>query len=296
MKIKALISITLLVAIVEGWKDKHDYKKDYHHYEPIPVDTNPSPPFPADTNPSPPFPGGGTCSAIDIRQGNVQNCNCVGGSGACTPLCTRQQYGLKVCNTVCDATNYPCQACDIYYSDVCECEQALIQGKMGQCITRTPWAGVGAPPTWIYRKFNSNLITSPVLNTGVEHLQDMPDKDDGWILGLSQLTPVTEALAMNSKNSRSRNQIHIHLCNKNQNAEGALAGLDNYKTFTRVSNNLVCEVVTGVPKVSTNVVAYLRTQSADYVDRAGIGLLYDRHGRLWNCISEGGAAEYIFCH
>lgn len=246
-------------------------------------------------NPPPPPPPKAKCTTGDISSGNIDNCICEDGTESCHS-CPVTQYGLKACDTVCNSQNQPCSACDIYYgrSGICGC----LQEK--NCIFGKTWNGQGNPPIWILRPFSANLISSPVLNTGVEQLSYMPDKNDGWILGLNNMNKKSQALTLNSKHSRSRNQIHIHICSKNSNAEKTLTNLDQslYSSFNKIVVSGVtwyCKNANNGLTISSDVVSFLGTSAID-TDRAGVGVLTDSKGRLWNCISTSGAAEYIFCN
>lgn len=122
-------------------------------------------------------------SHTDITNGNVGNCICKSAQNTCSPNCNSQQYGLKVCNADCGKQqNVDCAACDIYYSEkgICNCLQNILNGKTGECIPGKPWNGQGNPPIWILRLFSADLISSTVLNTGIENMQYMPDKNEGW--------------------------------------------------------------------------------------------------------------------
>lgn len=231
------------------------------------------------------------CTATNIENGDVSSCICSEGTNSCGS-CPILQYGLKACNTVCSSVNKVCTACDIYYSQTCDCLQTQ------KCIFGKPWNGKGKPPIWILRQLQANLISSPVLNMGIEELSKMPDKDDGWVLGLNNMNKKSQGLTMNSKHSRSRNQIHIHICPKNKNAEKTLSALDQslYSSFNSVpGTNWYCKNANNGFTISSDVVSFLNKGTVS-IDSAGIGVLTDSKGRLWNCISTSGAAEYIFCN
>lgn len=243
------------------------------------------------------------CQASDISLGLVGSCTCRSGTNDCRK-CNSQNVGLVICDTVCGSDNRNCHACDIWYSGVCECLQSSLP-SVG-CIGNTVWAGPGhgLPPIWILRKFNANLISSSVLNTGIENLAQMPDKDEGWLLGLSNINTAIQALTMNSVETRSRNEIHIHLCSKNIGASVYLATLNpaQYSTFTFVpflgTSGWYCEATAkGItPKPSSDFIKWLGTSPSVNINKLGIGLLTDTHNNyLWTCVSTYGVAEEIFC-
>lgn len=147
---------------------------------------------------------------------------------------------------------------------------------------------------WTLHNGANPLISSTVLSAGVEDLAKMPDKNDGWELGMNHKS---QALAMNSQSSRTANQIHI--CSKNGNAENELSSLakSKYTTLSPVTGknwppknvNVYCEAKASTP--SSSVVDWLKTHTKEE-PHVGIGVLTDTHG---TCASVGGAAEHIFC-
>jgi hypothetical protein len=246
------------------------------------------------------------CKATDIASGNVKNCDCDTMFAKCTKTCPNEMYSLNTCGDCGQANNYKCDTCDIYYSNlgVCGCLKELIKSGAG-CVGGKPWTGSGNPPVWTLHKGGSLLISSTVLNTGVEELGKLSDKDGGWELGMNNMAHKTQALAMNSQHSRTHNQVHIHICPKHSAAETVLSGLDRgkYKNISPVPRSaawppngvdVYCEVK-DKPTPSSSVVNWLPSSSADKT-RVGIGLLTDTNGHWWTCASVGGSAEHgVFC-
>jgi hypothetical protein len=245
------------------------------------------------------------CQADDISLGLVGGCTCRSGINDCRK-CNSQNTGLIVCNTVCGLDNRECHACDIWYGGVCECLQKYPLPDIGSgCFGSISWQGPthGLPPVWILRN-SANLISSTVLNTGIENINQMPDKNEGWLLGLSHINTATQALTMNSVETRSRNEIHIHLCNKNIAASNRLGTLDpkKYSIFTFIqvigTSGWYCEATAKGTQLdpSSNFVKWLSTNPQVNINKLGIGLLTDTHNNyIWTCISTYGVAEQIFC-
>jgi hypothetical protein len=216
----------------------------------------------------------------------------------CVNKCASEKYGLDTCGNCGKGKNYGCNACNLYYSNtgVCGCLKELIKGGPG-CVGGKPWKGSGNPPVWTLHKGGKLLISSTVLNTGVESLKSMPEKDAGWELGVKNMQHKTQALAMNSQSQRDEDQVHIHICSKVIAAESVLAGL-SYTTLSPVTGKnwppvpVYCKL-SSTP--STDVVNWQLPAGVKISD-VGIGLLTDTKGRWWTCASVGGTASYgVFC-
>lgn len=243
------------------------------------------------------------CTSKDIETGNVKNCDCDNTFSTCATKCSPERYGLNKCGNCGLGQNYKCTSCNVYYSSlgVCGCLKELIN-KSSACIGGKPWSGSGTPPVWTLHNGANPLISSTVLSAGVEDLAKMPDKNGGWELGMKNINHKSQALAMNSQSSRTENQIHIHICSKNRNAENELSSLDKskYTTLSPVTGknwppknvNVYCEAKASTP--SSSVVDWLKTHTKEE-PHVGIGVLTDTHGDWWTCASVGGAAEHIFC-
>lgn len=244
--------------------------------------------------------GAALCEAGSISSGLVTSCVCQAGSEKFTS-CQNEKYGLAICNMVCGFDNRNAEACELWYYGVCNCLQNLAAGQTTNCVPDKPWAGAGIPPVWILR-ISANLISSTVLNTGVENLASMPDKNGGWTLGLNNLTPTMQGLTMNSQNTRTENQIHIHRCPVNANAVNVLSKLTpaDYVLFKSVPGTTwYCkvEVLGATIAPSSDVLAFLKTTPSIDITNVGIGVIPANNFR-WVCISttKADVAEYTFCH
>ncbi|KAJ2958148.1 hypothetical protein NQZ79_g6231 [Umbelopsis isabellina] len=254
------------------------------------------------------------CTASDISLGLVASCSCRGANNAC-PACHLQKSGLVNCYAPCDSDNRECSSCNIYYGGLCKCLQIMAGLLPGStCFGNRPWLGpgMGLPPVWILGgsgNLGERLISSTVLNTGIDQLAEMPDNNGGWTLGFQHIDTLTQALSINSRLTRSRNEIHLHLCDKSSGPPAILAQKDPamFATFEPIGT-WYCKATKPSKAVLPNTDAWLTSPSTDYlawlatnppVDRNNLGfaLLTDTHNNyLWQCITTTTqVTEGIFC-
>jgi hypothetical protein len=154
------------------------------------------------------------------------------------------------------------------------------------------------------------LITTNLPLYGIEdlHYAD-PYADDGWLFGQKHYNRSTQALAMNSKASRTQEQIHIHVCDiKNQpcNQSGRtrdiLSCLDrgHYKNMESVPlmpGDTKCKVAnnTGSPiDIAEDIKREMQKDCNVYI---GAGIITDRKDYTWACVTDSPqAAEWIYCN
>jgi hypothetical protein len=263
------------------------------------------------------------CQASDISLGLVRTCTCRSAENVC-PKCHLQDdanAGLINCYAPCDSDNRECKACDIFYGGVCNCLKIMSGISTGtKCIGNTAWQGPGngLPPVWILgsdSSLGSRLISSTILNTGIDQLANIPDNNAGWTLGLQHIDTSKQALAINSRARRSRDEIHIHLCNKLTGANSPqvrLATLNpsNYVTFQAIGS-WYCKATKPTIPVKPNTDSWQTRPSTDYlawvattvaavnsINNQGFALLTDSNNNyLWQCITtlETDVTEYTFC-
>lgn len=262
---------------------------------------------------------GSSCLANDISSGLISTCTCYSSTTVCR-RCGEQtgEAGLVSCDQSCGFDNRDCLACNIYYGIVCNCLKryaGLTQGN--PCFASDVWSGpgTGLPPTWV-TFLGSELITSTILNTGIENLYQMTadEGNRGWTFGITSIDTNTQALALNSKLLRTRDQIHIHRCNKKTGTgspNSYLATLDPkmYTSFLKTSMGWYCKAIKNTgsvnpftdvwyPKVSTDFIEWYSNNPSININILSIGLLTDSHNNyLWECIAESrtNTAEHIFC-
>jgi len=271
---------------------------------------------------------GTTCFANDISLGFVLTCNCQAFSASIQcPRCNMQTgvAGLIACDQSCGFDNSVCTACDIWYGGACNCLKNLAGINPGKsCTGSTIWKGpgMGLPPVWILGSddfLGSHLITSTILNTGIENIYQMTSEESnsGWTFGLTKIDTKSQALALNSKHLRTKNQIHIHLCVKKTNPGspndilGSLKPIE-YSTFKNIPAIMSYCKATAVlpgkivtpytdiwnPKPSTDFIEWYAANPTIDINILSIGLLTDSHNNyLWECITytTTNTAEHIFC-
>jgi hypothetical protein len=256
------------------------------------------------------------CTASDITLGLVATCTCRDASNACPNCYLQQNAGLVNCYAPCDIDNRECQSCNIYYGGVCRCLKLISGITTGTaCTGNRAWAGPGKglPPVWILGVpgvLGSRLISSTILNSGIEQLAEMPDNNGGWTLGFQHIDTSTQALSINSRATRSRNEIHLHLCTKKLEPQVTLANQDPTKFATfKPLGTWYCKATKPTTPVQPMTDSWLTKPSTDYlawlatdppVDRNNLGfaLLTDTHNNyLWQCITTRAkdAAEHVFC-
>jgi hypothetical protein len=262
---------------------------------------------------------GSDCQASDITLGLISTCTCRSGENLC-PRC-RLQFdagsGLVDCNAPCGFDNRECRSCNIFFGGLCTCLKIMAGISTGSpCFGSTAWTGTGLPPVWILGgagNLGARLIASTILNTGLEQLDQIPapNINDGWTLGLHHIDTKTQALTINSRARRSRNEIHIHLCTKKPGPQVTLALLNPnlFTTFKPVGTWFCKATAPVITPVLPNIDSWSAHPSTDYVDwvanhplidtnSLGFGLLTDTNNNyLWQCITTlpTDVTEFVFC-
>ncbi|KAG2174758.1 hypothetical protein INT43_005816 [Umbelopsis isabellina] len=264
------------------------------------------------------------CTASDISLGLVTSCICRDAGNSC-PKCHLQDAGLIDCYAPCSFDNRECGSCDIFYGGVCNCLKTMSGLLPGTpCVGNTAWAGPGKglPPVWILGSglnLGSHLISSTILNTGIDQLADIPHNNDGWTLGFQHIDTKTQALAINSRARRSRDEIHIHLCSKKTgpgSPQDFLANQDptQFATFKplhiqplitwycKATKPTITPVKPNTDswstRPSTDYLAWLSTNPPVDSNNLGFALLTDtKNNYLWQCVTTlvTEVTEFVFC-
>jgi hypothetical protein len=155
----------------------------------------------------------------------------------------------------------------------------------------------------------NDLITTTQLLPGILELSQAHDPEGGWTLGQDTYNRGQQGLAINSVQSRSEEQIHIHVCPFGTTSQGLRDTLSHQKYSNYVSladvpgfSNLQCRVapqrgipITDVARSIKDFIAKPPSTECDYY--VGAGVLTDNNDFTWMCISTArGAAEFVFCH
>lgn len=248
------------------------------------------------------------CGEKNISQVSVASCNCASNfpdshCSPCTTNCGTPNDKLRVCSKGCTDENMSCSACDIYFDNLCGCLQ---DKKCYHTPNTDPW-------TLLHDGF---LITTPHLIQGI---LEVGTDNRGWQLGqdtlLNNVNPpafsrASGTLAMNSVLARTKEQVHIHVCNRQTSA--LRAKLDNLSPSAYTTLKPMPFSITGFPQgkihcqaskkkgdnqfpMADLVHGYLATLTSCDPDHLGAGLITDRYDNTWGCVTEGGSAEDLFC-
>jgi hypothetical protein len=206
-----------------------------------------------------------------------------------------------MCNEGCTDDNINCSACDIFFDNLCGCLQ---DKKCYRTPNTDPW-------TLLHQ---GTLITTPHLIRGI--LEEGTD-NRGWQLGqdtlLNKITSsrASGTLAMNSVLARTKEQIHIHVCNRPTSV--LRANLDRlspsaYTTLKPMPFGVLGFAPGDIHCQASQTKGNNRFPMADLIrgylanihatcDRVhvGAGLITDSYDNTWGCVTQGGSAEYLFC-
>jgi len=155
----------------------------------------------------------------------------------------------------------------------------------------------------------NDLITTTQLLPGILELSQAHNPEAGWTLGQDTYKRDQQGLAINSVQSRSEEQIHIHVCPIGTTAQTLRDTLSHrkysdYVTLADVPTvpDVQCRVAPqrGIPisGVAQTIKDFLAKPSVAACDSyVGAGVITDNNDYTWMCISTArGAAEYVFCH
>ncbi|OJJ34636.1 hypothetical protein ASPWEDRAFT_39716 [Aspergillus wentii DTO 134E9] len=247
------------------------------------------------------------CTQDDISRLSVSNCDCRDRFTTCPTTCPipnacGTSFGkLRTCNQGCSECNHDCDACNLYFGGLCRC---LKQQDCFHDSNTGSWTLLHA----------EDLITTPRLLPGILELNQ---DNGGWKLGqIVQLkrphhTFANGALAMNSAAARTQEQIHIHVCENQGSAfrqyieqklkptnfqtlqdTGFSAPFFKAKVLCQ-AQNLQGSADFEMGKLIFNYMSKLSQNCDKY--HLGAGLINDKNGFTWGCVTQGGGAEELFC-
>ena len=236
------------------------------------------------------FVANGYCTASDIKKNTkatVQNCDCCKyGEGGNKTTCN---YGTCSFNRDlnCNAkANFPCNECSLFYSTLCESIQK-------QNIRNA------------YANTNKCLTISSGAHRGIEDTTLVKFSKDYWAIAQSN-TLVTEndrSFAMNSKNSRTQNQAHIHtgkvngntlkhLSNvKKSNAYVLVPGLARNKDIDPNVTKVHCKASIVDPIKEAQDYISKHKNDAPYIGVFTVEKKISSTKKKWTCVTQSGTAE-----
>lgn len=244
------------------------------------------------------------CTQSDISHLSVSGCTCQKFFTSCPltcPLgggCGQNSNTVKKCDVGCTDDNKDCSTCNLYYGGLCRCIQD------GDCF-HDPSTG-----SWTLLHART-LITTPHLLPGILQLGT---DNNGWKLGQIALSTgkvssvSAGTLAMNSVTSRTEEQIHIHVCDRPTSVFQQYLDKKNaahYSQLTAIDfdqlgfqkNSIQCQALKtknfDMAKLTSDYLNKLGAGCAKY--HVGAGLITDKQGYTWGCITTQGSAEFLFC-
>lgn len=240
---------------------------------------------------------GGACKGSQISTNNVQNCQCDTSQRPPCKSCdlkscaSHTHSGLDTCYVGCTDANRLCDSCYLWFDQLCVCLQT-------GCPTRK---STSTNSEWVLMNGKLGLlVTTTELMPGIRELW----VEDPWTWGQEKWKRGSEALAINSVRTRSQEQIHMHICSVNDDAQKWLTNLDHtkYQTMTKIpGRDWQCRVGQQ-PGDSVHDMTDL-TQRALFSgswcpDFIGAAVIVDNKDRIWACLTtdEKDTTEFVFCH
>ncbi|KAF9891677.1 hypothetical protein FE257_003689 [Aspergillus nanangensis] len=244
------------------------------------------------------------CTENDISQFSVSSCTCRDSfhdcpttcplPGGCGPTPTPK---LNTCDVGCTDANIDCNACNLYFGGLCRCIRDRDCFHDG---STDPW-------TLLHDK---TLITTSHRIPGI---LELGADNRGWQLGQLALkqgegsTFDHGTLALNSVTSRTEDQVHIHVCDRpssllrdylDKQMPGDFQSLKatDFEGAGFSKQEVRCQAAkTAQFNMAQLVTNYLMSLSPCDNFHVGAGLVNDKSGNTWGCITPHGSAEYLFC-
>lgn len=147
------------------------------------------------------------------------------------------------------------------------------------------------------------LFTTTELLPGIQEMIKQPAPHNaGWVFAQKHYQPLKQALALNPYRVRDMEQIHIHLCVRNNNTAAQLTKITATKGDKLVPvvgyPDLRCLVVPDgglATSFASSIAEFYAT--ADCKDLIGAGIIRDDANRTWACATTDSAGPMgTFCH
>jgi hypothetical protein len=178
------------------------------------------------------------------------------------------------------------------------------------CTTTSAAIKQGDKPIWVLLSqpgAKENLTTTNERVSGILDTYKEPKFfDAGWVFSQSVYKPQAEALAMNSVRVRTHEQIHTHVCRRNDTMYDKLNNENpnhyNSENLTRLASDeeLLCLVVKngGIVKDFASALGRLFAANPHTCkERIGQGILQDKYGNTWACATNNTAGPLgKFCY
>ncbi|ODA83072.1 hypothetical protein RJ55_01581 [Drechmeria coniospora] len=232
------------------------------------------------------------CTSSEISRMNVTHCDCAGVEHGCSsncPVCdvTNLTKAVYHCATAgCTDNQYDCGGCGIFFHSLCDCIQGTVD-----CPTSSPFK-VNSNPIWVLlpaKAPHDPLITTTERLPGI--LEMGHGHDHGWIYAQEKYNSKTESLWLNSVRARDMEQVHVHMCKRNENTAKILSheNIVSSSHLVQLKNDteLYClgvdhnVTITGFSGALSSFLA----KPPVCKELIGAGILHDHKNRTWACAS-----------
>ncbi|KAK5049112.1 hypothetical protein LTR84_005535 [Exophiala bonariae] len=251
------------------------------------------------------------CNSTEISTMNMGSCVCREQQFGCSSppmncsVCPNSKgefltafKNVTTCLGGCTDREASCQGCGLWFHSLCDCL------KNPQWCNKTSGPiKKDTGPIWVLLSqpgAKENLTTTNERVSGILDTYEKPKFfDEGWEFSQSCYKPQEQALAMNSVRVRTHEQIHTHICKRNDAMYNFLGAENpnhyNSEDLTLVSNypnndgkgtDILCLVVKNGDPVK-NFASALGQLFAKYPNtcqqRIGQAILQDKYKNTWAC-------------
>lgn len=254
------------------------------------------------------------CNSTQIINMDMTGCECRGQQTGCTG---KDSTDCSVCNglsaiknvTSCDGgctdKESSCQGCGLWFHSLCDCLK-----NPQWCTVTSAAIKKNDSPIWVLLSqpgASENLTTTNLRVSGILDTYEKPKFfDAGWAFSQSVYKAQDQALAMNSVRVRTHEQIHTHICRRNDDLYDKLAS-EHIKNFnsvnmTRLESDpeLYCVAVQNggiVQDFSSALGRFFEAHPHTCKERIGAGILQDKYKNTWACATNSSSGPLgKFCH
>ena len=248
------------------------------------------------------------CNTSQISAMDVGSCACRNRTSTkctptptCAPACNHTVVkDTKSCTEGCTDIEADCTGCGVWFHMLCDClkdqKNCSSSGTIGKGASAV-WAHLKTAPT------EHDLITTNNLIPGIEKLSG-PHGDNGWVYAQQEYTEKQQALVLNSYRSRTHEQVHIHLCPRNNITYWLLGNetavnTSSVQQLTRDKQLYCFTLVDGsmATKFASTVQSFLSKPLPGVCDvkLVGAAIQKDSRNRTWGCVtsnSDGPLAKF----
>lgn len=248
------------------------------------------------------------CNTSQISRMDVGSCDCRGQLQGCQDkdcsVCgLKATKDTKYCDGGCTDNEADCKGCGLWFHTLCDCIK-----NPSWCKTTSAPIQRNADPIWVLLSkpgARENLTTTTQLVPGILDTYKNPKHfDAGWVFAQSVYTPQAQALAMNSDRVRDQEQIHTHICRRNDSMYNLLYQ-ENVKSSVNLSrlegdHELYCLAVKNggmVLDFASALGRFFAAHPNTCKERIGAGIMQDQRGYTWACATNSSSGPLgKFCY